>query len=365
MKLAPIIRQLANSLPRYTDKFTDAFDVTSLTTSGTTATATTSTAHGFNTGDAVLIVGAIDLVNIASLTVANNIATAETSLDHGLSMAMNFKDFSRNLTVDTIGANEAQLNGEFKLLSVPNRKKFSFQVNTSDITATGTPQVYNYSGQRLNGAHLITVTGPTTFTFTIEVGADITAIGTIKTHSTRMRLSASVNLERAIESYTAQSPDKYWMFLTYEPAFTSKDRNVLNDAPAQFVKGYENRQRIIDSFGVVVFVPTSNSISARFELDELMDVRVALFKSIMNFKTPQQFDANSEFGITYSNESVAFYNTAFVAYQYIFSTTYDITYNDFVPPQDLVPFRDISFTDIKVGTQGLELGVDLDDEPIQ
>ena len=181
--------------------------VSSLTRSGTTATATTSAAHGYSTGQSVTISGAsqseynglftvtvtsatqftftvvenptspatglITLsrpatqFSVTSLTRAaassdastgsTDIATAVTSAAHG---------YAVNATVTISGANQAEYNGAHTVLAVPNTTSFTYRIPVNPVTpalAAGTATVSGVSAQTLSSLTRTgrTVTGTT------------------------------------------------------------------------------------------------------------------------------------------------------------------------------------------------------------
>ena len=103
MQAEQIVNQLKAVLPRYTGDFTKNTSITSLTRSGSTATATTSTYHQLKVGDKVLINGAKVPVVISSLTRNGNYALAITSTPHPL--------IRGTKTVEISGTNQADYNG--------------------------------------------------------------------------------------------------------------------------------------------------------------------------------------------------------------------------------------------------------------
>ena len=83
IKASTIIAQLQAVLPTQTALFTNAdISISSLTRSGATVTATTSTAHGLSTGNYVTILNAKTPITVSTLTsVSNTGITATGSID--------------------------------------------------------------------------------------------------------------------------------------------------------------------------------------------------------------------------------------------------------------------------------------------
>jgi len=202
MKTSDFITQLSTKLPRLVDDFTALFSVVSLTRSGTTVTVTTSGTHGLKVGKAVIINGAITPITISTISRSGAVATLVTAADHDMTEG----EFTE-VIID--GAVEAEFNGTFVLLNVPNRRTVTFTVADSGPTsATGSPLLLNGSSalQDYNGLqNVTTVPTTTTFTYTITDNTLFTpASGTI-TAKLQPRISGAATVDRALESYTKQT----------------------------------------------------------------------------------------------------------------------------------------------------------------
>ena len=156
-----------------------------------------------------------------------------------------------------------------------------------------------------------------------------------------IRISGSVSIERAIEAYTKHAADKLGALVILGDVTTSKDRNVESDATGTQGAGTEFRQRIIMPFNVYVFVPTSAQLSARAARDQMEDVRIALFKSILRVKFGAGLQSITEYGVISEGDAFFDYNGAFYIHEFTFSTVQDIIYDDTVDPDENVAFRDI------------------------
>lgn len=145
MQAEQLVNQLKAVLPRYTGDFTTNTTITSLTRSGSTATATTNVAHQLKVGEKVLINGAKVPIVISSLTRNGNYALAITASDHPL--------IRGSITVELSGANQTAYNGVKTLLvnknnflSAPSIEIESITISGSTATVTTkTPHGYIYN----------------------------------------------------------------------------------------------------------------------------------------------------------------------------------------------------------------------------
>lgn len=338
MKLSDIITQLQIMLPMFTDKFSEKFSVSSLTSSGSTISGTTATDHNFQVNEFVHILGALTPNNINSLTQIDNIATAITDDQHDLTE--NWQD-----TVEIIGTNEADYNGEKALLTVPNRKTFTYQISGNPSSpATGSPLLlYNYIFG-YNGWNQLTAVTNNTFQYESTQPERMTrspAYGNIDVFG-RTRVSGAVSIDKAIQSYTSQPTDNYWAFVIMEDTAANKDRKEYTDATTTVGKGTVFRQLIITPFSVYVFAPTVTTISARIQQDDMADdILKAICSSLLRLRLPSGFDEVTYSGAVFTGHGFYDFNDAYYIHRYTFETTAYVTYGDTISPDYNVAFRDI------------------------
>lgn len=358
MKAEFIVNQLKTALPLLTDYFNDVLNVTSMTRVGSTVTVITATAHGLTTGDIVSITGATTPVQISSITRVGTIATATTVDNHDLT-----EGWQSEVLIE--GADQEQYNGLNSLLSVPNRRTFTFEVLGSPATpATGTMYLYDdYFFRGYNGRYAVTVINATTFTYETTKTPLSPAQGTIKVKK-NPRVSSAVNIERMLESYTAQADNKLWAFVELQDVLASKDRYIRNDASATMHGGNAWRQRLITPFSVYIFTPTTNSLSASSARDLMQDISVYLFRSLLGFKFPTGYAEETWAQVTFVSHGFYEYTPAFYVHRFNFETVLDLIYEDTVGPNLNVAFRDIHLDFLKNSNVIMTSDINLDVEPV-
>ncbi len=336
MQIEPIIRQLQTYLPQFTRLFSDSFSVNSLTCSGNTVTAITDLTNNLVTGDTVNIIGSLIDINIISLTSINNIATAVTDFDHDLT-------FNWQIDITISGANESNYNGTFELISVSNRRTFTFKL-LSPITgtATGSPVLVDNYTQGYNGFHLITVINSTTFTYDVEQTLPSPSSGIIFALS-KNRISGAITIERAMESYTKQQQNNAWCFVVPGSTTANKDRYTLSDATYEAGNSVKYWQRLIDVITVYAIIPTTGSIAARQEWDLLQSrAMIPIMKTLCGTHFPTGLDHNPWAQMVFVGSDFYSYNNAYFIAEYNFETQRDLTY------KDLIVGRTSAFKDIHI-----------------
>lgn len=363
MKAESIIMQLQYALPNLCSYFTDDLNITALTRSGSTVTAISSTPHNLQTGDVVRIAGAIAPTLITSLTQTNGIATAITDTDHDLTEGFFPK-------VQVIGATQAEYNGTFDLTRVQNRLTFSYALDSAPISpATGSEILLLTAGLgTYNGLFQVTIINPTTFTYQITTTPYPQAHGNIVARKA-IRISGAATIDRALESYTAQSTNKLWAYVVLDETVASKDRYTINDAVASRSIGVDYRIRLLKNFSIYLIVPATQSIAGRYERDLIEDLEPIIYKSILGIKFQSPFTENAWSLITPISHGLYAYTKAYYVHRFQFQTTYDILEEDTGLNPDSRAFRDLYLNYDAIDTEGAQVTiaeayVNLDDIPL-
>lgn len=365
MKIAPIINQLATYLPFHTDKFTDSISVISASQLGGVATIETSEPHNLAIGQVVLTTEIIPLVEISAVSLINEDQLLISTLsDNGLVDTFDFLT-TKSIDFETpklymTGFANVVYNGSFPIISVSNRYRATCQLPSIPVSPPALGgKLLHYAANGYVGVKTVTaIITPTTFQFAIDAGQPPTTLNSGTLHL-NARISGAIDVIRAEDSYTKQPSNDYWLFVTQNDSFASKNRNVLNDGLDNSTMGTEYRQRLVESINVFVFVPTSGQLSAREAVDSLEDIKVALFKTLLRFNAPIQYDAKSSFQLYFDSTNVVTYTTSYLVQQFIFQAEYDLTYFDGFDPNIYRPFRNIDGISI-INSNQLGWGIDLD-----
>jgi len=366
MKAADVVRELKFWLPVFTDKFTDSIGVASIVSSGLIATVTTTVAHNLVSNDYVHIWGCLIPNAITQLAQVDGVATSVTTVNHDLTEGY-------QESIEITGANESGYNGNHKLLSVPNRRTFTFEVDSSTPSpATGSPllledlKLYTY-----NGYHEITVLNATQFTFQLEKELGSPAYGNI-TMKVRPRITAAASLDEALKAYTRQSVNNLLLYVVLDNMIASKDRSEGTDAVVMVGNVVELRQLVVQQFHVYVFFPNKGRITNRKNRDDADEILASLGKCIIGNVFLSSF-------VELPNSVTVFVRSDFVSFvsdstsivhvhDFIFEQTTYITQGDSLDNDKSVAMRDIygkyksSFIDDnEVKFEG---NINLDDEPL-
>lgn len=375
MKAAPIALYMQKTLPRYTDKFTDKIIVSEIVAENGTATATLSTPlpTSFNPAFASSIQGATIATPIASIVVNNGVASVSTLLDHGLILGFNFKDRTDKTIAYLRGFTDTSLNNDFVVKDVPNRFNFTFKTTVPSGTYSADGYILNYVSSVLNDLTQVTVIDSTHISYPVPTVIDqIRTIEPCEYHY-NTRIAASGNITWAEQAYTNYEKDgyqnsKFWAFVVAENTIVSKDRRTVTDANTSPGVNAENKIYYThEDFNVCVFAPVSNEILAAKTRDEMEDIKLALFSTLLYYQNGAQYACCNSYLTSFIGDSEIQLDRARMGRAYTFQCQYQISLQDGNITQGrLVPFRDIYFKMNPSETVDLEQKhVNLDEYPIE
>ena len=366
MKASDVALQLIRSLPSFTDDFGSSLPITSLSYAGGIVTGVTALPHGLSNGSAIVITGALTPNPITSLTRVGDVAFATTTNNHDLTEGYPNGEFT---TVTIQGALNADYNGVHTLLSVPNRRNFTYEVLGAPPTPDlGAPELLENYLFGYNGMFLVTVIDDFTFTYPLPYAVGSPAQGDIFVFF-KPRVTPCVSYDRAVEMYSQKNTDEYWAFVVLEDTTVSKDREILTDAPQTFNSGVDYRIREINGFSVFVFAAATDFLSAAQIRDTMEDIRIYLYKCLLGYKFNSGLVLDFEHNgltMTYTTgHSRVEYNKAYYVHQFRFESVADITYADTVGPDANVAFRDIDLNIYNSLAQVImDTPIDLDEVPL-
>lgn len=363
IKAETIIIQLQDVLPAQTDLFTESdIAISSLSRSGTTVTAVTSAVHGLSTGNYAFVKDAKSPIAITSITRVGTTATVVTTTDHDFT-----EDF--DMTAEITGADQSDYNGTQTIITVANRRTFTFTVSGSPVTpATGTMFALNTVSAGYNGRHQVTVSDTTTFTYEITQTPISPAQGS-PVMTKNLRISGAVTMQKAVEAYTVQGSSELWGFVVLGDPFVSKDRRTTTDATTILAGGDDYKQLVVCPFSLFVIAPATADIVGRAQRDQMEDVAVALFKSLLRSKLTPVLSNGKQYLTTFNGHRFVAFADAYYVHEFQFEMPTYITEDDVLAPDFNVAFRDIAMDWLNPNeTDGddiiMEASVDLDDVPL-
>ena len=361
MKMVDVVKQLQVLLPRYTNLFSNIFEINSITTLNGVATIQTNVAHELvvDGSEAVTVAGVSVKTAIDSVSQDGLVFTFTTTNDHDLTEGW---EEHENVTFD--GFTDVDWNDSFKLVGVPNRKTFKVQSDNSLPTLNGNEVLFENRTDGVNGRYTPTVVDSKTFT--VE-GDFIDGTYTGGTVGSAVRVAGVVDADSIEEWYTKNALNDFWMFVLMNDAVISKDRHALSDASGTMATGQDIRMRLVDGFNLIIVKNTSEDMSAIEAIDICRDtLLLPVLKSVFGAKFTTGLSNAPDFKTILTGHGIAKFNRAVLQYSYSFEVPMDLTDDDTVEPENTRAFRDIDMTQEIGGddTTDMTVIVDLDENPL-
>lgn len=361
MKALDVIKQLHYVLPLRTNLFTTNFTISNISVVGDIVTVTTSDAHNLVDNEYVVISSVIGKNKLVSLTQTNEVASAETEINHDLTETF-------NETVEIVGADQTEYNGEHSLLSTDNRKNFTFEISGNPATpATGTIYLKQYvATYGFNGYKQITLIDANNFSYTADYLFGNYADFLSAEVRTKPRISGAISIDRAARSYDMQNPDDLWAFVVLNDARTSKNRFVLNDATDVQTISTDYRQLIIQNFDILVFKNCKSDMSGRYTRDQMEDLLLPICRTILGVRFPSLVSEAAWAGTTLIGHEFNEYQESYYIHVFRFESVKELTYDDTSLFDNVsVAFRDIDISYLKENDDvKMTSDINLDENPL-
>ena len=363
--------------------------IDSITRNGNYASVITNTKHSLVNGDKTTEISGADqsdyngtktlkwtpeIFSIASISISGTTATVTTISDHGYVADSNInvkltgispQSYNKTVNVLTVptsttftceieGTDQDASNQFGKIMQVQqilNSYTLIFEVDNTPITpATGT--IYQLTDYQTgyNGYKTVT-TVPTTTSFTYEISETplSPAQGTILAKS-NPTIDAAPDTETISSLFTTKftsGESDNWMYCVLGDGVTSRDRTMSTDAIAQLNIGTSTRLTMLKTFDLYVFIKTSNSNYFTDSMVKAHSYLQPLGKTLVNFKPTSPFSDGHYTGIVLTGEGFSALNSQYYVHRYSFET-HNYMYNaDQVNLADAVPLRnfDVDFLD--------------------
>lgn len=318
MQAKEIANRLKEILPLYTADFSDLITISSLSKSGSTITAVTSSAHGLATGDYITIKGAKNPIAITAITRVGEIATATTSIDHKLSDPSLYSKTVLPLYVTLSGVTPSGYNGTFELLTVANSTTFTFKIITSPTTPAtvgGFLLLSDFDGY--NGHKQVTVTNTTTFTYSSTANLQSPAQGTIQM-SNASRVGWVGTTDEIVKFYTENSAS---ILKTYVFVWVGAESVYKNETTASDISSAQNTNESFfyqtqQDFSLFVIIPRKAQNTAGIAADVARTYKQPILKALANYAfesvlTEEQYQGTIYVGSEPDENLGAFYSHRF------------------------------------------------------
>lgn len=320
----------------YTDKnnFLAApyIDIESITISGSTATVTTTTPHGYidNPNIQVELTGIRPEV-YNKRTILNSVPTNTT------------------FTYTVFGTEENGIhafNGIMRVRQLINSYTFIFKVNNEPVTpSTGTiAQLGSYKDGYNGYKTVLTVPTTTSFTYACPpIGNP--AQGTI-TSRIKPTIAGSIDYERAAQMFQSDSvigESTRWIYVVVGDEITSKNSKTQTDNISTYQSGNIMKENFYQNITLYIFIPcgqvNDQLLYARIK-DTASSYKPYIFKSLLGFQPTSDLTDTKYSGLVSVTNGMALFNGSYYVHQYTLQASCWLNLADAIDPDDVFAFRE-------------------------
>lgn len=369
MKTSDIILHLEKYLPRVTNKFSEVIKPSSITIlEPNVAQFNFSQAHNLEEDEHITITNTKINTEIQTLSIdpITQIVTATTFTNHDLTEKQ-----IKEVTISSEG--DLDLNGNFTLLSVPNRKTFTFKFTKNTIDEPGLTYLEE---MKTNGNinTVFSIFNVTQNSFQIETPFNFpnVSVNTIDIHLS-VRISGGGDIDSILKHYEQMieldNPVKdLWGFVVLDDVTTSKDRQVNNDATSNQGNLNDWNVQILRPFSLFVIVPSETDITARRARDTCEDLRASIYSVLLGMKFQSGFSTNGGSAVSSLGDELAGYFGSYYVHRFRFEQVDQVCNDDILYLGEDSAYRDVDLDMLDVFNNSNDVKlisrVDLDDEPL-
>lgn len=381
MNTSEIVAYLKKGICQWSPLFSTQLSATGASIDGSgNILVQTATAHGLVVNDSVSLSGFYESVDITGIVQDGNSYTITTGSRHDLTK--HESDPAQYVLLKT----ENYPTDPISVLLTDVANRFTFTVSSEDALfdtdQTGSLQQYHYGA--VNSTATVTAVPDTTSLVLLpssSVGGLPTNLGeylTLAKVNKSFRVAGAIDIQTAINSYTAQPDESLWLFAIIDNYSANRSKFNTNDAQDMTGRQQDFRQQIIGNFSIYCFVPNKGDIltktNGRAARDIIETIRAPLFKSILNIPLSTALTLETQNSVTYAGDGYFNYAGPYYIHRFQFQQVMDITYPDTASAYtggDRA-FRDIdlnlinTFSTDNTGNPDAEygVGINLDREPV-
>ena len=328
-KLEDIIKQLQFVLPKYTNLFTEDFEILNVTDLGSKVfNIETASPHGLINSN---------YVNIEKALVKNELLIAE---DKGLGQVLFTTKYYHDLTEGYhtevyISGFTNITDGYYPLFNVPARNAFTCTLPNMPI---GNGYLCEDRIDGIFGRFEVTVIDTTNFRITVPNSnfSDYIIASNLNSRViARTRISGAADPDEFIKYYSEQdSKEEYWLFVVNgETSVTNNKRND-SDSINRVDKSDDFFIECYQPFFIYVIALTPDTYGARLISDGMIDIRKFLCKSLCGVEFNSHFAGEPmRFRTSYSGDSIYEYSGAYYVHIFEFENVFTINQVDTVENQ--------------------------------
>lgn len=337
MKASAIVQVLSENIGRYTTKFSS--DLSSIISMEARDDGfiyvETASPHGLDTGNAIIVNGALRKTPIASIGEGLVI----TQIPHDLTTG-----YQKEITIE----GTTYYDGVYSIINIPDKYSCSFdEIEVIDETERNTGYMLENVAYSFNGEFVVEVIDDCHFKYENKYNVVGTAGGNPKIFTKPMIAAIAMPTDLA-EIYNDESTESRVVgYVHVEPVESDKDRFISADTNYVNNDGLDYRQRLINRFSLYVVVPTQETYTAAQAKDDMVDLSVAIFKCLLRKRLPSPYGMGYYSNVTFVEHGSVDYLGAYYVHVFTFECITDLTTDDVWSDDPHVAFRTIKADSVR------------------
>ena len=342
-------------LPKFSNLFTDEVNVSAVIVDvPPKILRITSNNHGFMTGNRIRLINSLLDNGINGVVEFSDAFRFTTNVPHDLTLG--YTDNLEDGKIEMQGFTDVNFNGFFDLVAVPSSTTFEIDKNSLTLPVLNGNEVLRENREvGINSILTISnVVDADIFEVSLDGFPDFDTKPVITPSIiTGYRIGIAVDVDRAEGIYTKLGNNKLWAYIIMDDVNASKDRNNETDAVRTDTPQNEQRIKNVGAFNIIVFIPTTDQLSAQ---DALELSYIEIYESMLAVMAGVNFlvFGNSSYVTTLTSHGIVDYKNSYYMHMYSFENVYEPINEDTFSGKNInsVAFRriNISFAEIQDGS---------------
>lgn len=328
MKTSDIVLHLMETVTALTDDFSDHFNPTAVSVSGTTVTVTKA-AHGITGTETLISVTDAKIVNsVSNIDDSGTNVVFTTAEKHDLSLKFEI-DQEENNSVRLASATDPSIDGEYTLVSVPDRETFA--IASFPDTALTDVKVIETRDYSVNGLYTATYIDADNFSYELDSALQFDPdilVSEMKVHYS-LRIRGASSIERVLSNYNHSAPGNLWGYVILDDVVPNK--SIYSNTDSDYEQGGGNAWNIImlSPFSFYAFIPELNTTDGMISRDKAEDIRPWLYSSLCGAEFDSGFTNEADSTTAPRGDSAYSANLkAFYIHQYEFVQNVQVAQSD-------------------------------------
>ncbi len=327
MKALDIEAHLRAILPTKISGFSKSISVSAAAVASNVMTVT-ATNHSLKVNDTISLIGIQSTQALTFISVVGIQAAFTSASSNDLTLC-----FNNSVTLES---NDANYNGDFRLVAASERKNLAVEVALFSDDPTDPVNLVEKDLANLNEVFQVaSVIDANNFTVVVSYRDTVDLGGGEIVKLSKVNVASDIDADRFSEVYTKQAINSNWLLITPNGSSISRSRNINSDFSERIEGGDDIQLQSQETFSIFAFIPTGDKINGIAASDYCRnELKIALLKCLLGWQPEKVFNASYDL-VNFLGDAPDSYDTNTYAHRYEFSVTSVLNANDAYFPSSL------------------------------